>query len=157
MCGAESRCSIVSWGYVLVTVPGPAVRPTLEVGEQARHLPRLEVGTISCRALLDPGFCWDCVGSPACSCLSRPDLFCTAACRNTMLWRLPTSVRSLPLLSRRQRLHTRTAPPLRILFCGSDDFSIASLQALQDAKEADPQLIKSIEVVHRPANALGEA
>ena len=45
--------------------------------------------------------------------------------------------------------------PLRILFCGSDAFSIASLTALNEAKNSVPGLIESIDVVHRPAKRTG--
>jgi hypothetical protein len=45
--------------------------------------------------------------------------------------------------------------PLRILFCGSDHFSIASLRALADAKHKLPALIESIHVAHRPAKPTG--
>ncbi|KAH7389701.1 formyl transferase [Phaeosphaeria sp. MPI-PUGE-AT-0046c] len=45
--------------------------------------------------------------------------------------------------------------PLRILFCGSDAFSIASLRALNEAKKAVPGLVESIDVVHRPAKRTG--
>ncbi|KAF1835086.1 Formyltransferase [Decorospora gaudefroyi] len=45
--------------------------------------------------------------------------------------------------------------PLRILFCGSDDFSIASLRALVEAKRDAPDLIQSIDVLHRPAKPAG--
>lgn len=45
--------------------------------------------------------------------------------------------------------------PLRILFCGSDDFSSASLRALAAAKRGVPGLIDSIHVVHRPPKPAG--
>ena len=45
--------------------------------------------------------------------------------------------------------------PLRILFCGSDDFSIASLRALYRDHERDKALIESIDVVCRPAKPVG--
>jgi methionyl-tRNA formyltransferase len=40
--------------------------------------------------------------------------------------------------------------PLRILFCGSDDFSCASLTALAEEMKSDPRLISDIHVVTRP-------
>ncbi|KAL1797241.1 hypothetical protein ACET3X_003847 [Alternaria dauci] len=49
----------------------------------------------------------------------------------------------------------RTPEPLRILFCGSDNFSIASLRAIADAKRHVPKLIESIDVVHRPPKPTG--
>ena len=48
-----------------------------------------------------------------------------------------------------------TFEPLRILFCGSDDFSIASLRALYKEHERDKALIESIDVVCRPAKPVG--
>lgn len=40
-----------------------------------------------------------------------------------------------------------SSDPLRVLFCGADDFSIASLEALQHEQSVNPDLIKSIDVV----------
>ncbi|KAF2742480.1 methionyl-tRNA formyltransferase [Sporormia fimetaria CBS 119925] len=57
-------------------------------------------------------------------------------------------------LSRRCFSHASVAP-LSILFCGSDEFSIASLRALHQAQQLDRNLIRSIEVVHRPAKRTG--
>ncbi|KAF2100952.1 Formyltransferase, partial [Rhizodiscina lignyota] len=45
--------------------------------------------------------------------------------------------------------------PLRILFCGSDSFSIASLNALYDQKSKNHGLISSIDVVCRPGKRVG--
>ncbi|KAF2184284.1 methionyl-tRNA formyltransferase [Zopfia rhizophila CBS 207.26] len=50
---------------------------------------------------------------------------------------------------------TKAADPLRILFCGSDEFSIASLRALNKAHQTYPELITSINVVHRPGKKTG--
>ncbi|KAJ4357630.1 Methionyl-tRNA formyltransferase [Didymosphaeria variabile] len=74
-----------------------------------------------------------------------------------MLWRLPASVRSLLVPSYRRfgSSSAATVPPLRILFCGSDDFSIASLRALSQAQKEVPKLIESIDVVHRPGKRTG--
>ncbi|KAF2677218.1 Formyltransferase [Lentithecium fluviatile CBS 122367] len=74
-----------------------------------------------------------------------------------MLWRRPAPVRSL-LVSNCHRYSsavTKTAEPLRILFCGSDEFSIASLRALSKARRDVPELIESIDIVHRPAKPTG--
>ncbi|KAK7746376.1 Methionyl-tRNA formyltransferase [Cytospora paraplurivora] len=62
--------------------------------------------------------------------------------------------------SRRSRpfIHyPRRSDPLRILFCGSDDFSCASLRALYDLQQSDPKgkLIKSIDVLVRPGKPAG--
>lgn len=48
-----------------------------------------------------------------------------------------------------------TFEPLRILFCGSDEFSITSLRALYKEHERDKALIESIDVVCRPAKPVG--
>ncbi len=45
--------------------------------------------------------------------------------------------------------------PLRILFCGSDDFSIASLRKLYQEHQSDKDLIASIDVVCRPGKPVG--
>lgn len=44
-------------------------------------------------------------------------------------------------------LKTYIREPLRILFCGSDTFSIASLRKLCDEKRKTSELIESIDVV----------
>ncbi|KAF2199086.1 Formyltransferase [Delitschia confertaspora ATCC 74209] len=49
----------------------------------------------------------------------------------------------------------KTADPLRVLFCGSDEFSIASLRALHAHKNQQPQSVASIDVVHRPGKRTG--
>ncbi|KAF1922055.1 formyl transferase [Ampelomyces quisqualis] len=65
-----------------------------------------------------------------------------------MSGRWPAAVRSTAARPKHQ-------PPLSILFCGSDHFSIASLRALLEARREDPRLIQSIHVVHRPAKPTG--
>ena len=50
---------------------------------------------------------------------------------------------------------TKVSDPLRILFCGSDAFSIASLRAVYNEHLKDPGLVKSIDVVYRPAKRFG--
>ncbi|KAH8701470.1 formyl transferase [Phaeosphaeriaceae sp. PMI808] len=74
--------------------------------------------------------------------------------------RLLTSVRSLTHTHTHTHTLTtlaqqNTAEPLRILFCGSDDFSIASLRALAKAQREIPNLIQSLDVVHRPPKLTG--
>lgn len=49
----------------------------------------------------------------------------------------------------------RTCPDLRILFCGSDDFSAVSLSALVDAGKHGKLPIKSLEVLCRPPKRTG--
>jgi hypothetical protein len=79
-------------------------------------------------------------------------------------WQLPANLRSLACtgsaVSRRGYSVTarlRDAPePLKILFCGSDYFSIESLRALnQERLRGDSKLIQSIDVVHRSAKPTG--
>lgn len=50
---------------------------------------------------------------------------------------------------------TKTSDPLRILFCGSDEFSSASLTALAREHTRNPSLIRSIDVVVRPPKPTG--
>jgi len=45
--------------------------------------------------------------------------------------------------------------PLRILFCGSDEFSAASLKPLVDIHRLDNLLIESIDVLCRPDKRVG--
>ncbi|KAL4821643.1 formyl transferase [Aspergillus spinulosporus] len=52
-------------------------------------------------------------------------------------------------------LSTKAYDPLRILFCGSDHFSIASLKALYDEHKKRPDRIASIDVVCRPGKRVG--
>ncbi|KAJ5585213.1 uncharacterized protein N7459_005013, partial [Penicillium hispanicum] len=50
---------------------------------------------------------------------------------------------------------TKSYDPLRILFCGSDEFSIASLKALHAYHLKEPSRISSIDVVCRPGKRVG--
>lgn len=50
---------------------------------------------------------------------------------------------------------TKSSEALRILFCGSDEFSIASLKALHAEHLQRPESIESIEVVCRPGKRVG--
>lgn len=49
-----------------------------------------------------------------------------------------------------RQFSNKACDPLRILFCGSDEFSIASLQALALERRANPKLVADIDVVCRP-------
>ncbi|KAI5295176.1 Methionyl-tRNA formyltransferase [Ascosphaera acerosa] len=49
----------------------------------------------------------------------------------------------------------RSADPLRILFCGSDEFSINTLHALRDEQLRAPEAIRTIDVVARPPKRVG--
>lgn len=55
----------------------------------------------------------------------------------------------------RRHASTKTTDPLRILFCGSDAFSIASLQALVHEQRSNPKLIASIDVVCKTPKRVG--
>ncbi|ETS74625.1 hypothetical protein PFICI_13109 [Pestalotiopsis fici W106-1] len=59
---------------------------------------------------------------------------------------------------RRFQSHQSTqkrSEPLRILFCGSDEFSSANLRALHEEQLRNPGLIESIDVVVRPGKRVG--
>ena len=58
-------------------------------------------------------------------------------------------------LKRRSFATKSNLQPLRILFCGSDDFSIASLRKLYKEHQQDKDLIASIDVVCRPGKLVG--
>ena len=45
--------------------------------------------------------------------------------------------------------------PLKILFCGADDFSIYSLRALRELQRTKPDVVESIDVVCRPDKRVG--
>lgn len=49
----------------------------------------------------------------------------------------------------------KSSDRLRILFCGSDEFSCASLRALEDNRRSKSSLIESIDVVSRPPKPVG--
>ncbi|PBP25037.1 hypothetical protein BUE80_DR003979 [Diplocarpon rosae] len=70
--------------------------------------------------------------------------------------RYSLSVLYLPKYGRRFS-STKECKPLRILFCGSDDFSIASLRALHSEHLQSPGLIKSIDVLCRPGKPVGRS
>ncbi|CAA9964111.1 hypothetical protein PTNB73_08767 [Pyrenophora teres f. teres] len=76
-----------------------------------------------------------------------------------MLWTLPGSMRSLAHVTHRRFTSTnaslRALEPLRILFCGADEFSIASLRAVVATQRHVPGLIQDIHVLHRPAKPTG--
>ncbi|PLB41765.1 methionyl-tRNA formyltransferase [Aspergillus candidus] len=62
---------------------------------------------------------------------------------------------ALPSLARRWYSTSKPHEPLRILFCGSDEFSIASLEALHREHVREPRRISSIDVVCRPGKRVG--
>lgn len=51
--------------------------------------------------------------------------------------------------------YTKHHDPLRILFCGADEFSIYSLRALHKLKRARPDKIASIDVLCRKDKRVG--
>lgn len=55
----------------------------------------------------------------------------------------------------RRYASTKISDPLHILFCGSDEFSVASLRALHEEHRRNPNFIASIDVVCRPAKRVG--
>ncbi|KAI1762195.1 Formyltransferase [Hypoxylon sp. FL1150] len=54
-----------------------------------------------------------------------------------------------------KNVEVENSEPLRILFCGSDEFSCAALEALHREHERNPDLIQSIDVVARPGKRTG--
>jgi hypothetical protein len=72
-----------------------------------------------------------------------------------MIRGLHAPIRSFTRFNRLKHSSTKTPDALNILFCGSDEFSIASLRALHKAKREDHSNIRSIEVVHRPGKRTG--
>ena len=73
--------------------------------------------------------------------------------RTSLLWQF--CFFDSPPCSPRRHNSTKTSEPLRILFCGSDEFSIASLRALNVLRVTSPDLINSIDVVCRPEKPVG--
>lgn len=67
------------------------------------------------------------------------------------------SIGTLPRCSRRISSDSakRQSDPLRILFCGSDEFSCASLQALHDEHKKNTRLVESLEVMVLPPKRTG--
>ncbi|KAF3008080.1 Methionyl-tRNA formyltransferase [Neopestalotiopsis sp. 37M] len=54
-----------------------------------------------------------------------------------------------------QQSSQKRSEPLRVLFCGSDEFSSANLRALHEEQLRNPGLIESIDVVIRPGKRVG--
>ncbi|RSL99079.1 hypothetical protein CEP52_009933 [Fusarium oligoseptatum] len=52
---------------------------------------------------------------------------------------------------------TRRSEPLRILFCGSDDFSCASLKAVYEEHSRNKDLIESLDVMVLPPKRMGRS
>ena len=64
------------------------------------------------------------------------------------------ATKRLPGISR-QHSSGKTSDALKILFCGSDEFSIASLKALHAESRDNPGSITNIDVVCRPDKRVG--
>ena len=73
--------------------------------------------------------------------------------------RLSSLLRPRTLASQRRSSTTttprKTSEPLKILFCGSDEFSATSLSALNQERARNPSLIHSIDVLVRPPKPTG--
>ncbi|KAI1483118.1 Formyltransferase [Daldinia eschscholtzii] len=54
-----------------------------------------------------------------------------------------------------RKTKAESSDPLNILFCGSDEFSCAALEALEEERLRNPKLIQSISVVARPTKNTG--
>lgn len=52
---------------------------------------------------------------------------------------------------------TRSSEPLRILFCGSDEFSCASLKAVYEEHSRNKDLIESLDVMVLPPKRMGRS
>ena len=89
-----------------------------------------------------------------------------AWCRPSLTLRpwnqIPFSQQCCPPTSSRNQAHQKAVPfstydpePLRILFCGSDPYSIACLEALNQELVSRPDLIKSIDVACRRGKPVG--
>ena len=70
---------------------------------------------------------------------------------------LRNSLPNTALLRSQTRYYTtkNEFEPLRILFCGSDEFSIASLLKLYNEHQKSKEVITSIDVVCRPGKPTG--
>ena len=74
-----------------------------------------------------------------------------------VLWYRHSFRRTRPLIQliRLRHVSHRASEPLRILFCGSDTFSCASLNGLKKLSAQHPEIVRSIDVVCRPAKRTG--
>lgn len=74
--------------------------------------------------------------------------------------KLPCSSRSfrrtsIPVRIGQRHASHRASEPLRILYCGSDDFSAVSLRALHELHRKKPTVVQSIDVVCKKAKRVG--
>ncbi|KAK3685763.1 methionyl-tRNA formyltransferase-like protein [Podospora appendiculata] len=87
--------------------------------------------------------------------LFAPSLFRRTAARVSRPWPLSAYRCAYTYTYSTKSTHRRISDPLRILFCGSDEFSCESLKALHAAHARNADLIQSIDVVVRPAKPTG--
>jgi len=66
-------------------------------------------------------------------------------------------LRRFSTLKEARQVPPKVSKPLRVLFCGSDEFSSASLRALHAEHERNPELVKSIDVILRPGKPSGRS
>ncbi|KAI1850204.1 hypothetical protein JX266_004062 [Neoarthrinium moseri] len=75
---------------------------------------------------------------------------------NIQRWLLPLfRDRSIAKRFKSNASPPKASDPLRILFCGSDEFSCANLRALHAEHVRNPSLVESIDVVVRPGKRVG--
>lgn len=72
-------------------------------------------------------------------------------------WKTCIALPFRPVVYPRRHVSNKSSDPLRILFCGSEDFSIASLRAVNDEHRSHPDFIASIDVVCRPPKRVGRS
>ncbi|KAH9900210.1 Formyltransferase [Xylariomycetidae sp. FL2044] len=96
--------------------------------------------------------------------IRRPSRICVGSAPSSSAWSCGSRAYSVadsesglrqPQDDKTKEEGKKKSDPLRILFCGSDDFSCASLDALQKERERNPELIRSIDVVVRPGKRTG--
>ncbi|KAI1649238.1 Formyltransferase [Daldinia loculata] len=76
-------------------------------------------------------------------------------CRQIRQYSSNAATTTIPLKEEVKERKAKKSDPLRILFCGSDEFSCASLEALHQEHVRNPALIQSIDVVVRPGKRTG--
>ncbi|XXH03472.1 hypothetical protein Hte_009877 [Hypoxylon texense] len=73
----------------------------------------------------------------------------------TTLQRDQTTTTTTTTTTEDTKTKKKKSDPLRVLFCGSDEFSCAALEALHREHVRDPGLVRSIDVVARPGKRTG--
>lgn len=148
--GGSSACFGRSAGSTFIFILQPSIRVN------SHHLSDLTIAGIAS----DFTFLFACV------LLAIVDLHCLPSCSICHKFVMLTA-RSLRPIKRlgspsaasaaRRSLtsSTKLLDPLRVLFCGSDDFSKYSLRALYELKQESPETIGSLEVVCRPDKRTG--